>query len=282
VRPEVKRILKLVEEGKLSADDAAELIEAFDDGPSTPPPYEPTTSSAEEAPKESADGPKAPFQQLIDAIERLGKEVSTSVDWAEVARQARQGAQKGLDAVKAGVEQVSKGRFDIGWISGSESKEIELPLSIPEGKTLKIENPCGDVRVIGGKEKGSVIARARFRGSSLDDAKIKADTYMLMIEEGENAVTIRQPDMSGLDVELIVEVPSYAPIDIRTGSGDTSVTDCKNGVRVQGKSGDVSLKGVEGPLEISTASGDVSIEDAVTSSLSVDGKSGDISLNRVH
>ncbi len=286
MRPDVKRILKLVEEGKLSADDAAELIEAFEassgEGSTPPPTGEVPPQAPPTGGTQDPEALKPPWQQIVETIERLGKEVSTSVDWHMVARQAREGAQRGVDAIKIGVEQVSRGRIDLGWIAGTESKDVELPLAVAKGKILKIENPCGDVKVRGTTGAGSVSAHAKFKGSSTEEARQKAEDYILMIEEGENSVVIRQPDMTGMTVELEVNAPEDVALEIRTGSGDIDVADMKAGVRISGKSGDVKLKTIEGPIELSTASGDISIQDAITPTLSIDGKSGDISLERVH
>jgi len=289
VKPEVKRILKLVEDGKLSSEDAAELIEAMDDG-ERPEAADPMTATAEtddakkaeprSDPSTSAD--KNPFDKLIEAIEKLSKDVSTSVDWNRVAAQVREGAHKGVEAVKQGVDQVSKGRFDFGWISGGESKDVELPLEVPAGKTLKIENPCGDIQVRGGSGKNRVVAHAKFKGATAEDAKAKAASYVLMIEESDSAVVIRQPDMSGLEVRLEVETTAEAPLEIRAGSGDIDVENMKGGSRINSKSGDVRLKTVEGQIEISSMSGDVAVEDAITTSFTCDGKSGDVRLTRVH
>lgn len=270
----------------MSADDAAELIEAFEassgEGVTPPPtgdaPPQPPPSSGAQDP----EALKPPWQQIVETIERLGKEVSTSVDWHMVARQAREGAQRGVEAIRVGVEQVSKGRIDLGWIAGTETKDVELPLSVSKGKILKIENPCGDVKVRGTTGSCSVSAHAKFKGSTTEEARQKAEDYVLMIEEGENSVVIRQPDMTGMTVELEINAPEDVALEIRTGSGDIDVSDMKSGVRISGKSGDVKLKTIEGPIELSTASGDISIQDAITPTLSIDGKSGDISLERVH
>lgn len=286
MKPEVKRILKLVEDGTLSAEDAAELIEAFNDGEHETPPPPSSDSAPGEAPKsdesaaDKSDEHKGVFQELIDAIEKLSKDVSSRVDWQNVAKQAKESAHKAAEAVRVNVEKIGEGRFEFGWFKNGETKEVELPLSIPAGKTLKIENPCGDITVRAGSP-GQVHARATFKAATADEAKEKAANYVLMIEEGEHAVVIRQPDMSGLEVDLEITAPAEAPLEIRTASGDISVADMKAGVRISGKSGDMALKSIEGPIEVSSASGDITIEDAITPSLSMDGKSGDITMRRV-
>jgi len=286
VRDEVKRILNLVQEGKLSADDAYDLIEAFD-GSSEEEPSKTTTATEEPPPapgasehaEETPGAAKDPFKSLVEAIEKLTKGAATAVDWKEVAKQARESAAVARDTIKEGFENVRKsGGF--GFFGVYESKEVSLPLSVPEVKILRIENPCGDIAINGGYDIGNVTAQAKFRGPG-EDAKTKAEAYTLVIEENDTAVVIKQPDVPGLSVDLHIQLAGSPAIEIRSESGDVQVSETKSGCRVSTKSGDVRLKGLNGQIEISAQSGDLTVEDSTASSLTVDNKSGDIVLRRV-
>jgi DUF4097 and DUF4098 domain-containing protein YvlB len=151
---------------------------------------------------------------------------------------------------------------------------------VPDGKSLRIENPCGDIRISGGYGVGSVTAEARFRGTG-DDVHEKAEAYTLVIEESDTAVVIKQPDVTGLSVDLDIHLAGATPVEIRSESGDIHVSETKAGCRVQTKSGDVRLKGLSGQIEISAQSGDMTVEDSTTTSMQVDNKSGNIVLRRV-
>ncbi len=274
MRDEVQRIIKLVQEGKLSAEDAAELIDAFSstngEVHETPPPP-PSHESA-----------KDPFKAFVESMEKLGKDASESVNWQEIATQVRQGTKKGVDALRQGLEEVSKGKVNLGWLGMYETKEITLPISLPTGKTLRIENPCGNVKVVGGFDVGNVTAHAKFRGVTVDDAKAKADSYTLIIEESDHIVQIKQPDVTGLSVDLEVQLSGAGPVEVRAESGDIHILDTKGGCRINGRSGDVRLRGLDGVIEVASSSGDLSVEDSVTPSLSVENKSGNIVLRGVH
>ena len=282
MRDEVKRILRLVEEGKLSASDAYDLIEAFEGTPEeegapksgdTPPTPPPPTG---EDPQGSG---KDPLKSLVEAIEKLGKDAANAVNWQEVAKQARESAHKASETIKAGFENVKKGG-GFGFLGTYESREVSLPLSVPEGKVLRIENPCGDVTIKGGLDIGTVRADAKFRGSG-DDVKSRANTYTIVIEETDSAVLIKQPDIPGLSVDLDIQLAGSASIEIRNESGDVVVKDTKANCRVHSKSGDVTLAGMNGQVEVGTQSGDIVIEDSTTTSLQAENKSGDITLRRV-
>lgn len=285
MKDEVKRILKLVEEGKLSASDAYELIEAFENSPeeesakagaSDAPPPPPSDSAA----GSSDSAQKDPLKSLVEAIEKLGKDAANAVNWQEVAKQARESAHKASETIKSGFDQVKKGGGFSFFTGAVCEREVSLPLTVPDGKILRIENPCGDIKISGGFEVGTVTAHARFRGIS-EDTQAKADAYTLILEEHDSAVVIKQPDVPGLSVDLDVHLAGIASIEIKGESGEIDVKDTGAGCRVSSRSGDVVLKRLNGLIEISAQSGDLTIEDSTASSLQVENKSGDIVLRRV-
>ncbi|HVT14499.1 MAG TPA: DUF4097 family beta strand repeat-containing protein [Fimbriimonadaceae bacterium] len=289
MKDEVRRILNLVQEGKLSADDAYDLIEAFDstsedDGKeepaaSTQPPPPPTDQAGSSQSKGNTfDANKDPFKNLVEAIEKLGKDAAHAVNWQEVAKQAKESANKAAETIRTGFENVRKsGGFGFFVY---ETKHLSLPLNVPEGKILRIENPCGDIRINGGFDAGMITADAKFRGPG-EDARERAESYTLVIEENDSAVIVKQPDVPGLSVDLDVELAGAVSIEIKSESGDVHVSDTKSGCRVSTKSGDVHLKGLNGLVEVSAHSGDLRIEDSTVSNIQFENKSGDAVLRRI-
>lgn len=279
MREDVQRIIKLVQDGKLSPEDAADLIDAFhasdnqvkaeEQAASTPPP--PPSGSI-----------KDPFHAFVETMEKFGKDASESVKWDEVAQQVREGTRKGVEVLRSGLEEVAKGRINFANLfSLQESKEVSLPLAIPAGKVLRVENLAGNVKIVGGFDVGTVTAHARFRGMTQEDARAKAAEYTLILEESDHQVLVRQPDVSGLSVEIEIQMSGSGPVEVRCDSGDVSILDTKGGARVTTRHGDVRLRGLDGLVEVSADSGDVSVEDSNATSLTIDGKAGDVSLRRV-
>ena len=279
-REEVKRILQMVKDGKITPDDAAELIDAFEAGEAADAG---TTAKEEKQASESRsdDAAKDPFTAFVEAIEKISKEATGSVNWQEVAKHVQDGARKGVEALKTGLDQVSKGKVSFPWGAMQESRDVTLPLSIPAGKTLKVDNACGDVKIVGGFERGSVAAHARFRAGTVEEAKAKADSYTLIIEESEHMVLIKQPDVIGLSVDVEIQMPGTGPVEVRSASGDIQVMDTKGSLRVDGASGDIRAKGLNGPVEISSASGDVIMEDVTTPTMTIENKAGDVILKQI-
>lgn len=284
MRDEVKRISQMVAEGKLSAEDAADLIDAFYASERTEPNAETQT------PPPPEDGPtpppppphsKDPFKSIVDSIEKLTKESIESVNWQEVSRQAREGAKKGFGHLKVGLEELSKGKIFVGFGANREVKQVSLPLSVPAGKVLRIENTAGDLKVVGGFDAGNVTANATVRAATTEEAKAKAESYTLVIEENDHAVVIKQPEIAGLSVDLEIQLAGNPIVEVKTESGDLAILDTKAGVRVHSTSGDVSLRGLEGSIEVNVTNGDLHLTDATASSMHLEATSGDIHVERV-
>lgn len=296
MKEEIRRIMNLVKEGKLSPEDAAELIDAFSaeskegaeepgkqgreqttestqaqDAGQTPPP---PPSDANQAKGSSKD----PFRGFMDIVEGLEKQVRESVDWKKVADQVREGTNKGVESLKTSFEQIKAGNFDFNNWYSTETKVVELPLEFSEEKTLRIENPVGNVRITGGAASGFAKATAKVRGGDDIDAKVKADEYTLIIEESEHEVLIRQPDIAGTSVDLEISIAGKCAVDVRTGSGDVRIENTQKGCRLQTNSGDTFLKGLNGPVDVTCQSGDLRIENSTTTMLTIESTSGDISL----
>jgi DUF4097 and DUF4098 domain-containing protein YvlB len=214
-------------------------------------------------------------------MEKMTKEGIDSVNWKEVASQARQNARKGVEAVRASFEDISKGKVHFGWMFNQETKEVELPLNLSGDQILKIDNPSGDVKVVGGFDRGSVTAHARFRAATLEEAKAKADDYTLILEESDHAVEIKQPDVSGLTVDLEIQLAGNCTVEIRSESGDVQVMDTKGAARISNRNGNVQLRGLNGSVEVTSENGNIDLEDIVAPSVSVENKSGDVRSTRV-
>lgn len=277
----------MVEDGKISSEDASDLIEAFEEadaseqveagvgatqGGSTANGSGPTTSTGTAG--------KDPFSAFFETVEKFGRETARSVDWQEISKQVRQSAHQGFEALKVGLDQVGKGRGFV-WMGPTETREITLPLSVPEGKTLRIENPAGDIRIAGGSEKGEVVARAQFRGLTPEDSRRSADEYTLLVEESDGTVLVRQPDIPNVTVDLVISLPGSTAVEVRSSSGDISVIDTRSSCRINARSSDIRLRNLDGVVEVNTMSGEITVEDVNSTQVTLENKSGDLKLRRI-
>ncbi len=269
MKEEIARIMKLVQDGKLSPEDAAELIDAMKEGVGE-------TAQASVTETGEPKKPGAGIKGLADAIENLGKNISESENWQEVGRQIKESVKKGLEHAKVQIEHVKK----TGIFGVAETKDVELPLPSIDGKVLKVEGYSGDIKIVGGQPEGKVAAHAMVRASDPEEAKKKLEEYMLIIEESDHSVIIKQPSISGLSVDLEVAVAGKAAVEARTHSGDISILDTGMSARVSSHSGDIHIKNVEGMVEINLNSGDVTLEDSKSSDINIENRTGDVTLRR--
>ncbi|RYG34436.1 hypothetical protein EON81_15545 [bacterium] len=292
MREEIKRINQLVADGKLSPEDAADLIEAFYAGqaaraeaaePTTPPPPPPV-----EPPKFEEEPPidisideekiKESVRGFVSSVERLIKEGKDS----DTYRQAKDAAKKGVDTLRQGIEDLSQGKVTLGTIlNGSAAQESRVELDLKPGQTLRVENCCGGVRVTGGHGTSSVVARAQFRASSPQEAKERAASFELAIEETDHLLLVRQSDVVGLQLDLEINVSENIPVEVRVEQGAVIIADTASSARVSSRLGEVALSGLNGVVEVNNDNGSVRISKTESPSLTVESKSGDVFLSEV-
>jgi hypothetical protein len=265
----------LVAEGKLSPEDAAEMIAAFE--------KQEAESAATQEPGAATTGASAtdPFRNLMDAIEKVARDGKDSVDWNEVGRHAKESAKKGINILRDGLDEIAKGKINLQWFTGQVHREVNLPFEPGIGKVLRVENACGGVTIVGGAETSGVIARAKFKGALVDEAQAKANAFVLIIEESDHLVLIRQPDVTGLALELEISVSATMAVEVRVEAGDVRVSNTGSSCRVTSRSGVVDLRGLNGLVEVSSDTSAIVVEDSTTPSLTIENKSGDMTLTRV-
>ena len=83
----------------------------------------------------------------------------------------------------------------------------------------------------------------------------EADEAPLLVREGSR-VRLR-PRRGAEDTEVVVELPRWMPISIRSRELDVSVRDREAGVRIEILSGDIRLEEVLGSVEVRTLHGEV-------------------------
>lgn len=294
MKEEIRRIMTLVKEGKLSPEDAADLIDAFASTPEdaaaepessdeagadgqTPPPPPPGATP----PPPPGGTEKDPVKGFVDWVEGVARDVTKNVNWEDVARQVREGAKKGVVGLHVNIENLRKGRVNFPWGSAYETRNISLPITVPKGKTLRIENPNGDVRIWGGHSDGVINATLKMRGTDEHEARENADAFTLLVDESEHEVVLRQHDAPGITLDLEIHLKGHAHLDVKQMNGDLEINNTGGNCRVHNISGDVSLSGLDGTVDVQNANGDVRISDSKVVSLTLEGKSGNILLQRI-
>ena len=113
MKEQILRILRMVEEGRVSPDDAYDLMDAFIDFDSTESTNGATHASA--TPPPPPGGADEPFKKFVDSFEKLTKETIGGVDWNKVAGQVKTATKKGVEQLRESVDQISRGEFKMPW-----------------------------------------------------------------------------------------------------------------------------------------------------------------------
>ena len=263
MKDEISRITQLIAEGKLTPEDGAELIEAF--------------VAADQADARSSPPPKDSMKEVFENIE----DTVNGFDWKGMSEGVEANVKKGFEAIRGSFEDLTKGKIPFGFVGKEERREVRMPLEVAAHKRLRIENPCGSVRVLGRAESGTLLAEARVRGGTPEEAKRRAQEYAPIVDEGESLVVLRQPDVPGLAVDLVVRLVEGVALDVRTEAGDVTVLDHPAGVRIVTRAGSVRATGARGPVEITVDSGEIRLEDVESPSVALESKSGALALTRV-
>ena len=277
MKEQVLRILRMVEEGRVSPEDAYDLMDAFIDFETSETTNGATAGAPPPPPGETQKTPEEPFKKFVDSFEKLTKETIGGVDWNKVAGQVKTATKKGVEQLRESVDQISKGEFKMPWFGPSETRTVELPLQIEAGKTLRLERTHGDVKFIGGEAVGSLRATVTVRGSDKDDAQRKAEQWTPVIEENGNGLVIKQAPNS-MEEDLEIFVPRGVNLDIHVEHGDISCRDTHGTLRVDSRSGDLDAGDLTGSVEIISMAGDVRLRNAHDARVDVENKSGDILL----
>jgi DUF4097 and DUF4098 domain-containing protein YvlB len=274
MKDDIKRIMRLVQEGKISPEDAAELIEALGEARRD----DDETATDRQGQDDASLSADDPFSKLFGAIDKISKDVSKNVNWEEISAQIRQGVGKGVEAIKKAAEE-ARLTSGIGFVFGHQhTKRVELPLHLGDGQTLRVELSNGDVSVVASSDSPRVVVEASVRAHNSEEAKKLIEAYTPVLEESETAVVMRQPDTPHLVTDMAFHVPAGIPVEIRVSNGDVKVEGTRSSCRVQGSKGDIALTGLEGPIEAMVQSGDVRVSHSKATILTVETKSGDVRL----
>jgi DUF4097 and DUF4098 domain-containing protein YvlB len=300
VKEEVKRILHLVEQGRLKPEEAAELIDALSDvrsyTESAPGPKEPSEEAKrmeesdsvhtehagekeEDAAEESGEG------GFFGRIGRIAEDALKGIKWQEIGETIRTHTQRGMSEMRKALDELEREGWKIGRLGKHEARaEYQLTFSVEAGQTVQIEVPNGDIQITGGFDGGRVDADITLRGRDDEMVQSRIQGWALMVQQTENGVAIRAPESDqemNEQIDLNIQVPTGVHVQVATFRGDVQII--KNGANVQVSTmrGDVHIENARDTLSVQTAQGDVQVNDFEGETVEVDTKNGDIDLSAI-
>jgi DUF4097 and DUF4098 domain-containing protein YvlB len=278
------RILNLMQQGLVTPEEAADLIDAiYEPAPAAPPP-ESATSQA------NGNGSANPARGLLDQILRTVEETVRatgqavrSVNWQQIGQSVREQTQRGLDELRKTLDELEKGDWSLGrWGKYETDLQQTMDFAIEGGQSLSIDLPAGDIHLTGGFDGGRVEADIRLRGASQQSVEQAKQRYSLTIEQTETGVRITAPELEGdlrQKVNLRLRIPRQVNLRIRLEhKGDIEVEKLDGTVDLRTPHGDITLRHIRGSATLETINGDLAIHDLQGERVAITAVNGDASL----
>jgi DUF4097 and DUF4098 domain-containing protein YvlB len=286
----VMRVLQMLQDGKISAQEAEMLIAALrGESASASPPQEARKEEHEE--KTFTFGfekIKTPKLDLDDLGERISKAVAKVQPekivkrvQAQLRTATRAGAHWGA-SVTAKVRTWTEGEDARPQNSAGQPEHTdthELDFHLEPGASVFIENPLGDVKVTGVDEGPAVVSvRKVVWGPNGDELKPLAEKMAVNIHGTDSRLDIKveAPDFfRDGTVDLELRVPRSANVRVGTHFGAVSLSQLDGRAEAATTTGELRLQDLNGDARGETATGDLILE-RIGGSATVATQSGDI------
>lgn len=171
-----------------------------------------------------------------------------------------------------------------------DQQTVEAPVQVRSFKvgasgSLKLSNVAGDVKVTGGAgSEIKVEARVHGRGKTDAEARAQFDSVKVDMRQNGNHVDVETTHErhSRAWVDYTVVVPTGASVEVRSVSGDVTVSDIGGSSRAETVSGDVTANGLAQVAALRSVSGDVRATGLSSDgAVSFNSVSGDVTITRL-
>lgn len=245
---ETIKILKLLEGGRISSQEADSLLSALNKGRSDR---------------------RHHWQDASDLHETLGR-----INPGKIVAEAMAGVRESLKDI----------HIDIGEIHGSEKAEEEKEIVVPAAgiTCLSISQPRSDFEIVGAEtDQITIKADIQVWAEDRDEAGEKLKSLDISTEtvDGVLKVKVDGPPWTKkrrAKVDFTIEMPKGIAAEISSASGEISVSNLAGGCRLNTASGEIGISGCQGENSLSSASGDIEASGCNDASLKINTASGDI------
>ena len=127
-------------------------------------------------------------------------------------------------------------------------------MAFPEGSSLTVVNPRGDVTISGTSDDGRlrIATHKQVFARSDSDAESRAERLTPQVQQpaftGVGGVTVTMPSLEGARSDLVITVPGTAMTTVTANRGDIHVASIKANVTVTANRGDVDLSAISGQV----------------------------------
>ena len=152
------------------------------------------------------------------------------------------------------------------------------------GSTLEIDNPHGDVTIVGksGDDKIHITVNKQIYSSSDSDADAKGEQFTPHIDQNGSSVRVTMPSVNGAISDLDITVPESADTSVTANHGDVAISGVHAPVNVTANHGDVEINSVIGAVTAHiNHRGNTFAAHNITGNVSVQGHADDMTVTDV-
>jgi DUF4097 and DUF4098 domain-containing protein YvlB len=167
-----------------------------------------------------------------------------------------------------------------------EKHEMTQPLEadFPAGASLSIDNPHGDVTIVGksGDDKVHITVNKQVYSESDSEADSKAQRISPNIVLTGSILSVSVPSLDGATADLTLTVPDFAVTSVTANHGDVNVSGIHAPVSVTANHGDIEVNSITGAVSarINNRNSSVTMHD-ITGDLTLRGHADDVNVSDV-
>jgi hypothetical protein len=168
------------------------------------------------------------------------------------------------------------------FLGDKHESDQTITQAIPNGASLSIDNPRGDVTVSGTSDDNQIhiAIHKEVYTSSDSEADTKAQRLSPTLKNSSNTIILAVPALDGAHADLTITLPPAIATTIMANHGDVRVTSLKAPVTVTANHGDIELSAITGPIITHINNGDSSFSaHSVTGPITIEGHGRDTTLS---
>lgn len=258
---EREMILRMLKEGKISAEEADALLQELRAGNDDP-------VGSSDAPPDVPTGMPDLRAELRGIFDNLVASIPQ-----EVTRELR----RAKDLLRPNLWGALHALRDLK--EGQAESTVEHPMTA--GDRLVVRNAWGDVQIV--RSSGALRVKALRRvWTAAEDPQQIAQSLEVMPRRSNGEVTIDIPPVKGrrVRVDLHLEVPDGVAVTLRLTKGDVNVSQISGPLDVQVVRGDIQSADLQSTAAFAIASGDLEVG-STRGDVSLDIRSGDVALKGI-
>ena len=265
MRQDRLEVLKMLAEGKITAEEAEMLLRALDEATA---PDEETNTEAEK-PKQEKDF----LQEMGEMFQDIGRDIEIEVGKAVKAVErpdVKKIVNDVVDEVKSSVSEVIDTVSDMTDISDKESQKqpVKQRLDVFNGTGItKIDAQTANGKItLEGSDRDAVTVRAwkevRGRRAAAAEFAEKVGIYAEQVGDELRIFTDHPPPPKGvnLSVRYAIETPREVDVNLRTVNSRIEIGGISGAIDATTVNGAIELKGETGPIRARTTNSSIKAE----------------------